>query len=348
MSQAEKRKSPALPERFEAAMAELCPGWPEGRYLCAFSGGSDSLALLSLLADRLPPENLLAAHLDHGLRESSAAEAVEASRAAASLGVACLVERRDVPGLAQRRGKGLEEAARRARYDFLAQRLEAWGGDWIVTGHQAEDLLETVLLKLVRGAGPGALAGIPAKNGRIVRPLLAVRRRQLQERLESRGLSWLEDLSNGDERFSRNLVRLRVLPALESLNGACLEAVGRLAKLAASEEEFWDGRLDELCDRLVVPLEGDRFRLEAAGLMALTLAERRRLVVRLLRRVERPGAAGGAPVSFLSVDMLLDFVGRPGAGGLDLPGGRRVEWRGPYLLVGPASRFFAAKPDGPS
>jgi tRNA(Ile)-lysidine synthase len=300
------------------------------------------MALLSLLAENLPKENLLVAHLDHALREESAKEALWAGQVAKKMGLAFKTARREVKLLAQERGKGLEEAARKARYEFLEGELSLWGGDYIVTAHQADDQAETIILRLSRGVGPGGLAGIPEVNGRIIRPLLGLTRSEILTYLSGSELTWLEDPSNSDPRFDRNWVRLNILPAMETLNPAVKTALGRAASLAAAEEEFWQSWLDRLEGSLVANLSDGRFSLEAAGLMALTLAERRRLVGRLLRRIKIPSPGGGEPVSFQSVEMFLDYVGREQEGGVDLPGGRRVQRQGRFLHIGLASRYLSA------
>jgi tRNA(Ile)-lysidine synthase len=329
-------------------MRALRPEFPEGRYLCAFSGGADSTALLALLKAFLPADSLLAAHLDHGLRAGSKDEAEAAKEAAASLGLDCLVEAKDVAALAASRGKGIEEAGRAARYDFLKRALDGWGGDWIVTAHQAEDQAETIVLKLARGGGPGALAGIRAISGPVLRPLLSFGRQELLSYLAQKGLGYMEDESNQDPRFRRNQARRDILPRLAELNPAYLAALGRAAEIAWAEEDFWGRRLDQLEAALVKPDGDGGFLVEAAGLCAISLAERRRLAGRLFRRISVPGRSGGEPVSFRTVEDLLGVLAKPGSGGLDLPGGRRAEWRGRFLRLGPASRFLPASPMSPA
>ncbi|MDR0354985.1 MAG: tRNA lysidine(34) synthetase TilS [Deltaproteobacteria bacterium] len=320
-------------------MKDLCPFWPEGRFVCAFSGGGDSTFLLRLLADFLPPDRLLAAHLDHQLRESSAAEADRAATAAEEMGLEFASARVDVKTLAKNRGKGIEEAARWARYDFLYQTLGSWPGDCIVTAHQAEDQAETVLMKMVRGGGPGALQGIPAVNDRVIRPLLGFSRKEIEKFLTLKGLKWIEDPSNKENRFTRNKIRNEILPILVDLNPSFLEAIGRAARLSAAEEDFWNHHLDELFSVIVKPGPDDGLLMSAAGLYELSVAEQRRMAGRALRRIKIPRDGGGEQVSLASVDIFLEILNSPGAGGLDLPGGRRVEWSGADLHVGPASRY---------
>jgi tRNA(Ile)-lysidine synthase len=157
--------------------------------------------------------------------------------------------------------------------------------------------------------------------------------------LEKKNLPYFQDPSNEDERFVRNMVRLRLLPLMEKLNPAYLAAFGRAATLAAGEEEFWEQHLDGLLKRLDFKEDLGWYAVRGDNLTVLSLAERRRVFGRLMRLVCLDRTGGGEPISMAGVEKCLDFQQTPGAHGLDLPGGRRIEWRGQYLYVGPASRY---------
>lgn len=203
------------------------------RVLVAFSGGPDSSALLAGLTAVAPRLGLEvhAAHLDHGLDGDSARRAREAGRLAARLGVALAVERLE-PG-ARRGGRGVEEAARRARYAFLERRADEVGADFVATAHHADDQAETVLLRLLFGSGIEGLAGIRQRRGRLVRPLLTLRRSELRDGLGSRlaPLCPVADPTNDDLGAARNRVRHVLLPRLER---AAPDLVERLCSLAAA------------------------------------------------------------------------------------------------------------------
>ncbi len=337
---------PLTIEEFQNRLADLCPPWPESRFLVACSGGLDSTALLRLAASALPPGQVAAAHLNHRLR-GAAAEADQAfvEETACSLGIPVFTADRDVPALARERGRGLEDAAREARYAFLSEAAAAWPADVILTGHQADDQAETILLRLVQGCGSGGLAGIPpAGHDRagvpILRPLLAFSRAELRAWMENRGFDWIEDLSNQDPRHPRNALRRDVLPALARLNPRLPETMGRLARILRAEEDFWDVRLGRLWDRAVIVEAQDRVTLSRRVLDELTLAERRRLIYKVLRRLQRGRSRPGEPVSFESVDTALDLLGQRRHRGLDLPGGLRAEVDPNELRLSPASRFL--------
>ncbi|MGH8191992.1 MAG: tRNA lysidine(34) synthetase TilS [Rhodanobacteraceae bacterium] len=184
--------------------------------LCvAFSGGTDSTALLHALA-QLPEareRGLRALHIDHGLHPDSAGWAAHCARFCESLDVMLDVLRVSVDTAG---GEGLEGAARRARHAAFAQHLRE--GEWLVLAQHRDDQIETVLLKLLRGAGPEGLAGMrlrrPLGRGIAWRPLLETGREELRNYLISNDVKWLNDPANRDPRFARNVLRHEILPAL--------------------------------------------------------------------------------------------------------------------------------------
>lgn len=205
------------------------PVEPGDTILVAFSGGPDSMALLSGLA-RLAPRldlQVVAAHLDHSLDPGSAGRAVAAQEMAQDLGVKCRVEHRSIPDL-RRAGESLEAAARRVRYGVLLEIGREVGARWVATAHHRDDQVETILLRLLFGSGweglsgiqpvwrPGGSRGTEEPPVAIVRPLLALPHAALIQDLRAQGLSWVEDPTNRDLSQPRNLVRHRLIPRLES------------------------------------------------------------------------------------------------------------------------------------
>lgn len=212
--------------------------------LVACSGGPDSLALLLGLAELAPRAGLrlAVAHLDHGLRPASAADARSVARRAATLGLSLHAERIDAGRRLQERGLSGEAGLRRLRREFLEQARQASGADFVALGHTADDQAETVLLRLARGTGIRGLGGMRPRRGRVLRPLLAVSRGEVAEFLRVRGVRARQDESNRDVRLSRNRIRHRVLSELRQLNPQVAEAMGetaaRLAELHALLERL--------------------------------------------------------------------------------------------------------------
>ncbi len=208
----------------------------------AVSGGSDSMALLigsaQLVATGTRRWQLTVAHLDHCLRPDSGEDAIFVADAAARLDLPVEVRRTDVAALASAEGRSLEEAGREARYRFLEE--VAPSGALIATAHTLDDLAETVLLNLLRGTGSAGMAGMPARRGRIVRPLLGERRAALRAMLDAAAIDYRDDPSNADPAFLRNRVRGELLPLLESLRDGAVERIGRFAGLAAADDSLLD------------------------------------------------------------------------------------------------------------
>jgi tRNA(Ile)-lysidine synthase len=182
------------------------------------------------------------AHVDHQLRPDSSTDAAHVRGAADALGLPCTVRTADVAAVARAQHRSLEDAGRVVRYRFLQEVAAEHGPNaWIATGHTADDVAETLLLRIARGSGLRGLRGIPPRRGRIVRPLLDVRRRELRAALDEAGIGYLLDPTNDDATAAaRNLVRAEILPALERLNPRVVEALQRLARLAGEDDDALD------------------------------------------------------------------------------------------------------------
>lgn len=236
-----------LREQVEQAIRRqelLAPGM---RVAVGCSGGADSVALVRLLyelKDKLGLR-LLVAHLNHQLRGKEAdADEEFVRRLAERLEIEFVVRREDIAARAKKEKVNLEEAGREARLEFFASLITAGKADAVAVAHTLDDQAETVLARLVRGAGTRGLAGIypvvepvpGAKSGRLVRPLLGVRRSELRDYLDSLQQPWREDASNRDRKRLRSRIRMELLP---QLNAAAFEHLGRLAEHAREEENFW-------------------------------------------------------------------------------------------------------------
>jgi tRNA(Ile)-lysidine synthase len=289
------------------------------------SGGADSVALTDVLASlrRRHGFQLVAAHLDHGLRAGSGDDAAFCHALCASLGVPFRGGSAPVRERAAREKGGLEEAARHERYSFLRRVKDDEGAAWIAVAHTQDDQAETLLLRLLRGAGASGLAGMRHRSGDLARPLLGVSRASVLDYLRARGLAWREDPSNADPGHLRNRVRHELLPYLEQrFNPRVREALARTAALLADEADYVGKRADELVARIASPdgraLVLDRLRLAEAP---LALA---RAAVRLAFR--RTGGLAG--IDREHVDRVLQVArsGAPAGRHLQFPGGREARF----------------------
>jgi tRNA(Ile)-lysidine synthase len=230
----------------------------------AVSGGPDSLCLLHVL-HRLAPEQHLrlhVAHLDHQLRPDSSDDATFVAHIAAAWGLAITVGRADIAALARTRRSGIEATARAVRSQFLIDTARTVAAGTIALGHTADDQAETVLLRLLRGAGPSGLAAIRPKrpadthidNLKLVRPLLETTRAEVEAYCAEQNLTPRYDVSNESPIFTRNRVRGYIIPLLKTYNPGIVATLGRTARVCAEEddllneivEQAWDGiaRLD--------------------------------------------------------------------------------------------------------
>ncbi|MHA6196849.1 tRNA lysidine(34) synthetase TilS [Pseudomonas wadenswilerensis] len=208
------------------------PGW-----CVALSGGLDSTVLLHLLAGLRDRPTLRAVHVHHGLQQVADAWPEHCRRLCDSLGVQLLVRHVTVE-----QGASVEQAARNARYGVFSEVLQA--GEILLTGQHRDDQAETLLLRLLRGAGLRGAMAMPEQRllgaGSLVRPLLDISRDDLARYAQARGLSWVEDPSNADTRFNRNYLRHHVFPALASRWPQASRSLARAAGHLAQAGELLD------------------------------------------------------------------------------------------------------------
>jgi tRNA(Ile)-lysidine synthase len=220
---------------FETALASFSPPLP---IAVAFSGGADSTALLVACARRWPG-SVAALHVNHGLQTAASDFERQCESTCTSLGVALHVKRVDARHAA---GDSPEDAARIARYDAIHHMAVAAGAKCVALAQHADDQVETLLLALSRGAGLAGLAGMRAaweQDGiGYRRPLLEVASDDIRAWLRAQEISWVEDPTNADERFTRNRIRARLLPALAGAFPSYRDTFGRSARHAAQAQSL--------------------------------------------------------------------------------------------------------------
>jgi tRNA(Ile)-lysidine synthase len=224
-----------------ARLATLAPRFPDVALCVAFSGGADSTALLAALAQGARAKvRLRAVHVHHGLHPQAKLWSAHCRGIARRLGVPLKVLSVQVK---RTRGASLEAQARDARYAALACELHA--EEMLLTAHHADDQLETVFLQLLRGAGVAGLAAMPESapfaTGLLVRPLLTRTHAELADWVRRRGLAFIEDATNADERLDRNYLRRQVLPPIRSRWPGCAAVVARSARNAAQAQRLLEG-----------------------------------------------------------------------------------------------------------
>lgn len=220
------------------------------RVLAALSGGADSVALLHMLCKARDEGiiKLTAAHFEHGIRGADSIADMEFCRDLCKrLNVQLFLGRAPVPEIARRTGEGLETCARRLRHGFLNETADIIGADYIALAHHMDDQAETVLMHLLRGAGPEGITGMSVISGRLYRPLINLRKSQIVEYLEKAGETWREDSTNQVADNPRNSLRLEVIPGLEAVYPGAVSAIARYSEAARRESDF----IAELTDKFM-------------------------------------------------------------------------------------------------
>jgi len=300
-----------------------------GRYLVGVSGGRDSVALLHWLSER-GDKNLIVCHLNHQLRgRSSDADAKFVEKLATKHDVDFELGYADVRAIAAKGKKSVETAARDARYSFFARIAKRKRCHTIFLGHHADDLVETFLLNLFRGAGTTGLSAMREISTRridtadltVVRPLLGVWRIEIDKYVREQGLKFREDASNRDLTPLRNRIRGRVIPYLEKIIGRNIrQSIWRTATIMAEEESFFETLLPDKLPPVTA--------LTVKPLRKMALAVQRRMLHKWLR-------AGDVP------DLTFDLVERvrglldltKGVAKTNLPGNRHARRRAGKLFM---------------
>jgi tRNA(Ile)-lysidine synthase len=316
-------RMPSLPATLRATVARHRLLVSGDHVVVAVSGGPDSVALLHALAGLRADYGLAltVGHIHHGLRADADRDAAFVTSLAARLGLPVVVERVAVAG---RPGRSPETAARAARYAALDRIARRAGATRIAVAHTADDQAETVLMRLLQGAGPRGLAGIPVRRGRLVRPLLDVDRATVLDYLAGAGLDWVEDETNRDLKMLRNRIRHETLPLLAAHGWPRIgDALRRTAAASREAGEALDALLAPRVTAFVRPAPGGA-ALDVAPLRELppgaVKAALRLALVEVLGRAEvRAGLRAG------HLDRLAGLVwGAPGAR-VRLPSGLVVE-----------------------
>ncbi len=302
---------------------------PGDRVALAVSGGADSVALLRLLLEVRGDLGIVlsVAHFNHKIRGADAdADESFVRDLASKYDLPFRSGSADTPEFARQSKLGLEAAARQLRHDFFRDLMREGFANKIATAHTLDDQAETVLLRLMRGAGTKGMAGVypelRLERGSILRPLLQVRREDLRDYLRAVGQDWREDASNTDLAFMRNRVRHKLLPLIEAEFGAAtLARLAETAEIARAEEEYWIRQI------ALFTLSS-----QGAGTHDIDLPCLLREPVALRRRVIRAHAqALGHSLDFLHVELICGLANQSHRGSVELPNGLRVSVQGTKL-----------------
>lgn len=310
---------------------------PTSPLLVAVSGGPDSLALLHLLSQQFPPDCLLVAHLDHGLRPTAVAEAQFVAQTAQTWGIPCRIKQQNITQLAQEKHFSLEEAGRWARYQFFAELADQVGSRAVAVAHNADDQAETVLMHFLRGTGLAGLRGMQpiaplpyAPHLTLLRPLLYTPRSDIEMYCRTHGLTPVEDASNADTTFFRNRLRHDLLPLLADYNPQIKTHLQKLASLVSADFQLLESVSASTWQRLL--------QAEGEGWLRLDRGEWVQLPVALQRATLRQAVLHLRPlqqdIAFAPIEQTRHLILQAGTGHhYTLPDGLRLTIEPEALLV---------------
>jgi len=295
--------------------------------LVAVSGGPDSVALVHVL-HTLAVEyafRLAIAHLNHCLRGPESDRDAEFVRVIArQLGVPIYAERKEVLAFQRSCGLSLEEAGRRIRYEFFDAVSTKYGFNKIALGHHGDDNAELVLINLLRGSGPLGLSGIaPVRAGKIVRPLIQLRRLEIINYLTEKKLAYVTDSSNTDPAFIRNKIRHHLIPELQTAyNPRIIETLNRIGEIIGAEDQWLDETSETVFKQFISFRANQKISLTLPDFNQLPKAVKRRVIRKAIRCVKKDLRR----ITFLHVEAILHLIenGRV-TGRLNLPDGVLVE-----------------------
>ncbi|MFA5113788.1 MAG: tRNA lysidine(34) synthetase TilS [Candidatus Margulisiibacteriota bacterium] len=308
----------AIKEKFLEAIKEYRMFEPGDTVLVAVSGGADSTALLNLLAacrEELQVQ-LQVAHLNHQLRKGDAELDVKyVEGLAQKLQLPVIVETVDVAALAEKEKLGTEEAARVARYDFFERAAARIGARKIAVGHTADDNIETFLMRLLRGAGLKGLCGIPPKRGKIVRPLIKVWRREIEDYVGALKLVPRRDHTNYESKYIRNSVRLKLVPQLKIYNLNIKEIILQTILLVTEDNLYLENKAAEKFAELMTSRKVGEVKLDLAKFKAVEGTIQRYIIRLAIEKVK----GDLAELSFNHIREILGKLGETEKWELHLP-----------------------------
>jgi tRNA(Ile)-lysidine synthase len=276
------------------------------RMVVALSGGPDSTALLAVLAQiaQKLDLSLVVAHFNHGLRGAESDEDENFSRELSEkMGLSFVSAKMDL----RKRKKGLspEDFYRRQRYDFLNKISEDYQAQKIALGHNLQDQAETVLLNILRGSGLEGLKGfLPMRDGKIIRPLMEISRREIISFLNEAGIPYRQDSSNENKRYLRNQIRSELIPYLkEKFNPKIEETLAQMAEILRLEDEFIRQHVDEVLKASFIQRQQNRILLKISYINRLPSAIRLRLFKTILESLN-PAKNGFSFIHIKSLDNL--------------------------------------------
>ncbi len=222
---------------------------PGDRIVVGLSGGADSCVLTYILSKICISHGItvVAAHLNHGIRGQEADRDMEFSKAfASSLGIEIVCKKVSVPQYAKEHKLSEEMAARTLRYEFFDEVCAQYNLNKVAVAHNKNDSVETILLNLIRGSGSKGFEGIKAVNGNIIRPLIDIDRKDIEDYAKSKDIGYITDSTNLQDVYARNILRNNILPKMTEINSGAIDNIIRCSEILGKDADFFETEISKL------------------------------------------------------------------------------------------------------
>lgn len=249
------------------------------------SGGPDSVCMLVVL-NKLKEKlrfNIVVAHINHGLRENAKIDEEYVLKLCENLGVKCFVCHADIRAEAKKQKRGLEETGRIIRYDFYDEVLKQEKANKIAIAHNSNDNVETIIMNVIRGSGPSGLKGIEAKSGKYIRPLIEIKRDEIEE--YTKEFNPRHDESNDENEFTRNKIRNIVIPYIKSeFNSNILDTITRLSMISKEESRYLEEQTKLAYEDMLIE-EKDQIVLDLKKFNSKDIVIRKRIILYAINKI---------------------------------------------------------------
>lgn len=290
----------------------------DDKIVMGISGGPDSLCMLDVLFNLKGKFNLklYVVHVNHMIRgEDAKKDAAFVEKLCKDLDLPFFLFEENVPYLAKKMGLSEEQAGRYVRYKAFEETLKRVGGNKIAVAHNKNDVAETVLLNILRGTGLRGLIGIKPVNGNIIRPLIEIERREIEKYLKDKNLHPRIDHTNYEDLYTRNKIRLKVIPYIEEVFKIDLvENLSKMAAILLEEDDYLEAKCEEVFNQ-ICEINGEEIKVDVDALKSQHTAIKRRLVRRMYFYVK--GETDG--LEYGHVEDVLNLLDKPTSSKIDLP-----------------------------
>lgn len=249
------------------------------KIVVAVSGGPDSISLLNILYEL--KYNICVAHINHGLRENAFVDQEYVENFCKKRNIPCFVKQIKLKEI--KNGMTLEEAGRKIRYDFFYEIMERENCTKIATAHNSNDNAETVIMNIIRGSGVSGLKGIEPIRGKIVRPLIEITRSEIEKYCNENDLNPRHDESNDEAIYTRNKVRLKLIPYIEdNINSNVIKNINRLSSIVSEEEKYIDREVEKAYAECLIAKDENKLICNLKKFNTLDIVLRKRLIIKFI------------------------------------------------------------------